>query len=284
MPSTATEYEKPSAPPERSNGQPSLRAPRWWCARSEPHRRTTGIRCWRQQPSSAPSTEWALKAHQLVQDPHDDDHVLAAAARTINACATACAVLIEQIDIWAATQFAESRAGALHTETLGQLIDRLAIVWMRSHLLAEGGGSAVTKPTPAPQRWRDTCRAGSTTTRSGSMDEVLSLTLRNSVYQRLSYLDTLASNADLRSRAALADTEIARMTTAWRALLAEHEPDEHGRCPQCSGWRRRRGHPCSVWTTAHRHLITDDAPTTSGTGRLATAVTGRPSVAALGVS
>lgn len=90
------------------------------------------------------------------------------------------------------------------------------------------------------------------------MDEVLAATLRDAVYSRLDYLDRLVADADLPSRAALADTEIARMTTAWRALLVQHQPDENGRCPQCSGWRRPRQHPCSVWTTAHQHLIAAD--------------------------
>lgn len=77
------------------------------------------------------------EAHQFVHDPFADDHVMAAAARTITARDTACAVLIEQIDVWAAIAYGESRAPMLHTETLGQLVDRLAAVWMRSRLLAE---------------------------------------------------------------------------------------------------------------------------------------------------
>jgi hypothetical protein len=75
-------------------------------------------------------------ASQLLHDPFADDHVVAGAARTITARNTACAVLIEQIDVWAAVAFGESRAPVLHTETLGQLVDRLATVWTRTHLLA----------------------------------------------------------------------------------------------------------------------------------------------------
>ncbi|HEY3481400.1 MAG TPA: hypothetical protein VGL02_21100 [Streptomyces sp.] len=41
------------------------------------------------------------------------------------------------------------------------------------------------------------------------------------------------TGADLVSRAALADTEIVRLTSAWRTLLAAHQPDEHGQCPEC---------------------------------------------------
>ncbi|MDQ3276292.1 MAG: hypothetical protein M3Q39_15035 [Actinomycetota bacterium] len=106
------------------------------------------------------------------------------------------------------------------------------------------------------------------------MDEVLASTLHDAVYQRLDYLDRLVTEADLPSRAALADTEVARMTAAWRVLLAQHKPNEHGRCPQCSGWRRPRKFPCSVWTTAHEHLISVDRAAPSGPGRPATAAAG----------
>jgi hypothetical protein len=115
------------------------------------------------------------------------------------------------------------------------------------------------------------------------MDEVLATTLRDAVHQRLDYLDTLVAEADLQSRAALAESEIARLTTAWRALLAQHQPDEDGRCPQCSGWRRPRKFPCSVWITAHQHLIAADGPLAAGPGRH-TRADGRPSVASLATS
>ncbi len=106
------------------------------------------------------------------------------------------------------------------------------------------------------------------------MDEVLAGTLCRAVHQRLDYLDKLATGADLVSRAALADTEIVRLTSAWRAMLATHQPDEHGRCPECSGWRRPRRHPCSVWRIAHQHLIAADGPSADRGGRHA-AATGR---------
>ncbi|HEY0688571.1 MAG TPA: DUF4254 domain-containing protein [Kribbella sp.] len=77
-------------------------------------------------------------AHQLTGDPDADDHLVAAAARTVNAADAACAVLIDRIDVWAATELTECRAAALHTESLGQLIDRLAELWMRWHLLNAG--------------------------------------------------------------------------------------------------------------------------------------------------
>ncbi|MBE1573884.1 hypothetical protein ACFORH_16125 [Amycolatopsis roodepoortensis] len=88
------------------------------------------------------------------------------------------------------------------------------------------------------------------------MDEVLTAALRDAVFDRLDYLDRLAGESDQHSKAALADTEIVRLTYAFRALLAEHSSDERGRCKQCSGWLRSRRHPCSVWNIAHRHLLT----------------------------
>ncbi|NKE57503.1 hypothetical protein FXN61_11920 [Lentzea sp. PSKA42] len=87
------------------------------------------------------------------------------------------------------------------------------------------------------------------------MDEVLAGALRCGIYERLDYLEMLIADGDTTSLAALAETELARLSIAWRALLALHEPDERGRCTRCSGWRRGRLFPCSVWVVAHEHLI-----------------------------
>ncbi|WP_158894290.1 DUF4254 domain-containing protein [Amycolatopsis anabasis] len=81
-------------------------------------------------------------ALRIIHDQAADDHMLAAAARTWTARETACAVLVDQLDRWAATHLPEAPAGVLHTETLGQLVDRLARVWMRSQLLADAGQPA----------------------------------------------------------------------------------------------------------------------------------------------
>jgi hypothetical protein len=58
------------------------------------------------------------------------------------------------------------------------------------------------------------------------MDEVLTFTLQGAVFGRLDYLERLANEGDQQSKAALADSEIARLTGAFRALLADHVPDE----------------------------------------------------------
>ncbi|MFL6125933.1 hypothetical protein [Actinophytocola sp.] len=93
------------------------------------------------------------------------------------------------------------------------------------------------------------------------MDKYPAPTLAKVVIERLDYLDRLATEGDTPSLASLAETEIARLTEAWRALLELHAPDGHGRCPECSGWRRPRRHPCTVWTTATTILIaTDGSP------------------------
>ena len=89
------------------------------------------------------------------------------------------------------------------------------------------------------------------------MDGVLAAALREAVYGWLDRLEMLIRDADEPSQAALAQGELGRLAGAWRALLAEHEPDEDGRCPRCSGWRRRQGYRCSVWVTAHRYLVLD---------------------------
>lgn len=91
------------------------------------------------------------------------------------------------------------------------------------------------------------------------MDAVLSSALRDAIYGWLDRLDAVVAAADDPSLAVLAETELIRLAVTLRALLAEHKPDEDGRCPRCSGWRRRRGYRCSVWVTVHRHLIVDDA-------------------------
>jgi hypothetical protein len=93
--------------------------------------------------------------------------------------------------------------------------------------------------------------------------------VREAVCERLDYLDQLVTQADVPSRAALAETEIARMTEAWRALLAAHQPDSHGRCRQCSRWRHPRAFPCAAWTIAHHHLVSVPGEVDRGHGRAA---------------
>jgi hypothetical protein len=97
------------------------------------------------------------------------------------------------------------------------------------------------------------------------MDAALSGALRDGTYGWLERVDAVLRDADTRSRAALAEIEVPRMIAALRALLADHEPDEDGRCHRCSRWRRHDVR-CSVWVTAHRHLVLND-PSGNDTGR-----------------
>lgn len=103
------------------------------------------------------------------------------------------------------------------------------------------------------------------------MDEDSAASVQAAVIERLDYLDKLAIDGDRASRAALATTEIARLTGAWRSLLEQHVPDGHGRCPQCSGWRRWQRRPCRVWRMVHEHLVSD--PRGKAPSRLSTFVT-----------
>ncbi|GAA0589318.1 hypothetical protein GCM10010174_00190 [Kutzneria viridogrisea] len=75
------------------------------------------------------------EAHQLACDPFAEDHVVAAATRSVNAAETASAVLVEQIDQWTLTALPDNRTCVLHTETFGHLIDRLIRAWARWPLL-----------------------------------------------------------------------------------------------------------------------------------------------------
>jgi len=87
------------------------------------------------------------------------------------------------------------------------------------------------------------------------VDQILGQILRQAVWERLDMLDELASHADAESLVSVARTEVPRLTDGWRVLLAAHEPDPRGRCPECSRrWQPRRS-PCSVWRTAHDNLV-----------------------------
>jgi hypothetical protein len=86
------------------------------------------------------------------------------------------------------------------------------------------------------------------------VDEILGQVLRNAVWERL---DMLAESEgdDVPAPAADGDGGILRLVDGWRSLLAAHEPDKHGDCPECSSrWRRQRS-PCAVWRSAYEHLV-----------------------------
>jgi hypothetical protein len=87
------------------------------------------------------------------------------------------------------------------------------------------------------------------------VDEILGQVLRYAVWERLDMLSELANRADAPSLLSVARSELPKLTEGWRALLAAHEPDERGNCPECSTkWRQQRS-PCSVWRAAYEHLV-----------------------------
>ncbi|RJQ73229.1 hypothetical protein D5S17_24970 [Pseudonocardiaceae bacterium YIM PH 21723] len=93
------------------------------------------------------------------------------------------------------------------------------------------------------------------------MDEILGRVLRNAVWERLDLLSELADRADNISLASVARSELPRLTESWRELLAAHEADERGNCPECSTrWRQQKA-PCSVWRSAYEHLVAGGLPT-----------------------
>ncbi|MFC0430966.1 DUF4254 domain-containing protein [Kutzneria buriramensis] len=70
-----------------------------------------------------------VEAQQLACDPAADDHALAIAARAIAAADTGRVVLLDRIDRWACAVLPANRHAAVHTESLGRLVDRLVGTW-----------------------------------------------------------------------------------------------------------------------------------------------------------
>ena len=85
--------------------------------------------------------------------------------------------------------------------------------------------------------------------------------LREAVLRRLSALDRIASASSAEAALIpLARTELTRLASGWRRLLAAHQPDHDRKCTACprSFWRRRW--PCRIWLMAHQHLIGESIP------------------------
>ncbi|MCC8250538.1 DUF4254 domain-containing protein [Saccharothrix luteola] len=87
------------------------------------------------------------EALQTAQEAQANDAVLAACARALMDCARARVTLIEQIDRWAAETVPEpSQAALLHTETLGRLVDRMAVTWAHWQQLRRAAPAARRPP------------------------------------------------------------------------------------------------------------------------------------------
>ena len=78
-----------------------------------------------------------VEAQQLTCDLVADDRALAIAARAIAAADTGRTVLIDRIDHWACVALLENRRAAVHTESLGQLVDRFAGTWTQWNLIKD---------------------------------------------------------------------------------------------------------------------------------------------------
>jgi|ERR1043165_1288777 hypothetical protein len=86
---------------------------------------------------------------QALTGDHTDDHATAAATRSLLALRHARLELVERVDRWAAAQFLQRPvAAALCTETVGQVVDRLAMDWAWWRLM-EDSMSGTSRPVDA---------------------------------------------------------------------------------------------------------------------------------------
>lgn len=67
----------------------------------------------------------------------DDDLAVANGKRLVDALNARRAELVERIDRWAAREIGSRPEASLHTETLGSVIDRLTIAWVRYRRLVD---------------------------------------------------------------------------------------------------------------------------------------------------
>ncbi len=79
--------------------------------------------------------QWS--AEDASRDGGDDDRAVARAKRRIDALNRARMELVDRVDAWAEVAvIGEAAASSLHTETLGLVVDRLAVAWVRSRRVA----------------------------------------------------------------------------------------------------------------------------------------------------
>jgi hypothetical protein len=91
--------------------------------------------------------------------------------------------------------------------------------------------------------------------------------LDKSLHEHLATIVRLAARGDDETLAELARSELPRVVAAVKALLDEHTPDEHGRCPTCrTSWRRRLPAPCRAYLSAQLCLMTVTGETSGGGG------------------
>ncbi|GAB3138454.1 hypothetical protein GCM10027290_05860 [Micromonospora sonneratiae] len=103
--------------------------------------------------------QWS--AEMISRDPNADDHVVAAAKRSIDLLNRVRVDLVTEIDTWVDRVLDDPGTGPLHTETIGSIIDRLAIAWVRCQRLIdhEGQGRSDSQADTALRQFRELARA-----------------------------------------------------------------------------------------------------------------------------
>lgn len=79
--------------------------------------------------------QWS--AEMISRDPAADDRAVAAAKRSIDLLNRVRVDLVTEIDTWIDRSVGDPEAAPLHTETIGSVIDRLAIAWVRCQRLTD---------------------------------------------------------------------------------------------------------------------------------------------------
>ena len=80
--------------------------------------------------------------------------------------------------------------------------------------------------------------------------------LETSLADYLTDITYRAQFGDERAVSTVARFELPRLVAALKAVLDEHSPDEHGRCPRCRTRRFGRAPaPCRAYLTAHLCLV-----------------------------
>ncbi|QLQ39630.1 DUF4254 domain-containing protein [Micromonospora robiginosa] len=103
--------------------------------------------------------QWS--AELISRDPRADDHVVAAAKRSIDLLNRVRVDLVTEIDTWVDRVLRDLGTGPLHTETIGSVVDRLAIAWVRCQHLTdhERGDSGDTPAGSAARQFQELARA-----------------------------------------------------------------------------------------------------------------------------
>lgn len=81
--------------------------------------------------------QWTAEDNSRISD---EVHAVAAAKSLIDELNARRVAMVERIDSWAAVHIPARPESSLHTETLGSVIDRLAIAWVRSQRLLNTTG------------------------------------------------------------------------------------------------------------------------------------------------